>query len=301
VSFERRGKRTLIGSLVISTVIAISMTTPVLAFNPGENGHPTAGPNTDLQGRAGDVDLAFISDTASIDCDGDTVTELHMFLAYSVNGDPLPAGSSVVVYLSPNDGAINNNADSDNDGDVSGAEEAAYVAAVESNYVAVDVSGLSDMDTLDIDVTVTEAFKASNGGILGVIASDLNGSDATVEFTSKTNSLQCDDAAETPTPTPTGSPDATPTATPTAMPTATPTATPTGTPDGTPTPTPAATPTATPDAVPTPPDTAIGSPVDTSTNNAAAGAVLVMLVAGSLAAAFLLVRPLRRREDRGGA
>ena len=44
----------------------------------------------------------------------------------------LPAGASLVIYLSPNQGAINNNANGD---------EAGYIADVESNYGVINFPG----------------------------------------------------------------------------------------------------------------------------------------------------------------
>src|SRR5204863_8097945 len=92
----------------------------------------------------------------------------------------LPAGASLVIYLSPNQGAINNNANGD---------EAGYIADVESNYGVINFpSGLSGDGTLDINLSVTVPFQASGGGILGVVAWE---SDLTIVTNSKTNSLNC--------------------------------------------------------------------------------------------------------------
>ena len=110
----------------------------VSAFTPGENGMPTSGNQTDLQGRADDVTLTF-NNTRTINCTGDTAQQLNVQLNYSISGAALPAGSTLVVYLSPNNGAINNNA---------GGNAAAYIATVESNEKSIDMAGKSGSGTL---------------------------------------------------------------------------------------------------------------------------------------------------------
>ena len=74
------------------------------AFVPGQNGHPTSGHQTDLKGRAGNVTLTF-QQNATITCNGSTPTSFTMALDYAISGSSLPAGSKIVVYLSPNQGA----------------------------------------------------------------------------------------------------------------------------------------------------------------------------------------------------
>ena len=192
------------------------------------------------------------------------------------------------MYLSPNQGAINGNA---------GGDPAGYVADVESNFVVLDVGGLSGSGTLTFDVPVTTGFTVSTGGILGVIATE---SDGTVVSSSKTNSLNCTEAEPTPTPSPTPTPnpvadansvadpdpdsvaDADPVADarlrrrhrprprrrrrrPTPSPTPTPTPSPTPTPTPTPTPseselpgTPTPSPTPTPTPTPSPRESELG-------------------------------------------
>ena len=55
---------------------------------------------------------------------------------------------TLFVYLEPaNRGAINNNA---------GGNDAAYIAAVKSNYKSIDVGGLSGTGTLEFNVPVTK-------------------------------------------------------------------------------------------------------------------------------------------------
>ena len=155
----------------------------------------------------------------------------------------------VVVYLSPNKGAINGNA---------GGDPAGYIADVESNFVVLDVGGLSGSGTLTFDVPVTTGFTVSTGGILGVFATEAPLEPATtgaVVSNSKTNSLNCTEAESTPTPSPTPARRlrrprarrlrrrASPTASPTPSPTASPTASPTPRRPPTPTPSPTASPT----------------------------------------------------------
>ncbi|HEU5205003.1 MAG TPA: hypothetical protein VFU17_11955, partial [Candidatus Limnocylindrales bacterium] len=171
--------------MAVASMLAIAMFGPgagvVAAFNPGENGTPTSGNHTDLNGRGGDVTFDFQTNM-TINCDGDgTAQQFNIKLDYSVTGDPLPAGSTLVVYLSPNNGAINNNA---------GGNEAAYIQTVESNEISIDVSGLDGSGTLNIAIPVTDPFQLNGGGVLGVIADDVDGT----AWTTKTNSINCGEA-----------------------------------------------------------------------------------------------------------
>jgi hypothetical protein len=226
-------------------------------FNPGQNGHPTSGHLTDLKGRGGDVVFKFQTNM-TINCDGSTTQQFNMKLDYDITGAALPAGSTLVVYLSPNQGAINNNA---------GGDEAGYISTVESNEGSVDMSGLSGSGTLTIHVSVSHPFQLSGGGVLGVIADDKDGTSA---WTTKTNSINCGEALATPTPTPTEAPTPTPTEAPTPTPTEAPTPTPTEAPTPTVAPTP--TPTAIPTEAPTPTPTAIPTEAPTPTPTATAPA-----------------------------
>jgi hypothetical protein len=213
----------------------------VAAFTPGENGQPTSGNQTDLQGRAGDVTFLF-QKNMTINCtDDNTTQQFNIQLDYTITGEPLPAGSVLVVYLSPNNGAIEGNA---------GGDEAGYISTVESNEISIDMSGLSGSGTLTFSIAVTSPFQLVSGGVLGVIANDVDGT----AWTTKTNSINCGEELPTPTPevTPTPTPEVTPTPTPEVTPTPTPEVTPTPTPEVTPTPTPEVTPTPTPEVTPTP-------------------------------------------------
>jgi hypothetical protein len=231
----------------LSWLVAAILTTVALvgpgsgtafAFTPGENGHPTSGPYSDLKG--GTASFTFQANATLACTGGDTAQQFDFKLDYK-DAD-LPAGATIVVYLSPNNGAINNNADGD---------AAAYTARVESNYTVIDVGGLSGDGTLTFALPVAHPFQLLGGGVLGVIATE---SDGSVVSTSKTNSLNCGEALPTPAPTavPTAAPTATPTPAPTAVPTAAPTATPTPAPTATATPAPTATATPAPTEIPNP-------------------------------------------------
>jgi hypothetical protein len=148
-------------------------------FNAGQNGAPTDGTHTDLMG--GTASFSFEQD-ATLSCDGDTASSFSFTVDYTITGT-LPAGATLVVYLSPNQGAINNNA---------GSDAAGYIADVESNYTVVDVGGLSGTGSIAVDVNVTTGFQLSGGGVLGVFASEAGAEGQA--WTGKTNSLQCSEA-----------------------------------------------------------------------------------------------------------
>ena len=206
---------------------------PAAAFTPGENGHPTSGPYSDLKG--GSATFTFQAN-AILYCDSENGASGFTFhLDYSVTGT-LPVSASLVAYLSPNNGAVNGN---------SGGDDAGYIAAVESNYTVLDIGGLTGSGTLDFDLTITAPFTLASGGVLGVIATE---ADETIVSNSKTNSLNCTEAQPTPTP-----------------PVETPTPTPTPTPTGSVLPTQSASPTPTPEVTPTPPVETPTPPVETPT------------------------------------
>ena len=214
-----------VGWLAVVSSLAIALLGPgvasVYAFTAGDNGHPTNGPYTDLKGGTA---IFTFEQNAQLTCDGNNGALGFTFkLDYSVTGT-LPAGATVVVYLSPNQGAINGNAN---------GNAAAYIAAVESNYSVVAVGGLSGTGTLTINLSVTTPFQLASGGVLGVGAWQVNTTSSPV--TNKTNSLNCTDATPTPTPTPNVTPTPTPRVTPTPTPVVTPTPTPTPTPTAKPT------------------------------------------------------------------
>jgi hypothetical protein len=151
-------------------------------FNAGQDGHPTTGESSDLNG--GTATFTFETN-AVLSCNGDTATSFSFHIDYTVTSGTLPADSWLIVYLSPNQGAINNNGGSDPQG---------YIDAVQSNFEPVDISGLTTSGTLDVTVTVTSSFDLSGGGVLGVIADEAGYTPVGQEFTSKSNSVQCSEA-----------------------------------------------------------------------------------------------------------
>jgi len=168
-----------IAALALSMLYLIS---PVSAanFTPGQNGHPTSGESSDLKGGTGTFTF---QTNAILSCDGDTASSFSFHIDYNItSGGPLPAGAVLIVYLSPNQGAINNNA---------GGNAAGYIADVESNFTSVPLAGLSGSGTLDVVVTVGTPFELSGGGVLGVIAQ--TSSDVDVS-NSKSNSVQCSES-----------------------------------------------------------------------------------------------------------
>ncbi len=157
-------------------------------YTPGDSGHPTSGESSNLMGAA----ASFTFETnATLTCDAQDSAEAFSFhIDYSVTGT-VPGGATLVVYLSPNQGAINGNA---------GGDAAGYIAAVESNFITVDIGNLSGSGTLDVGLTITEPFTLSTGGVLGVIARE---ADESIVSNSKTNSLNCTEApGHTPAPSP---------------------------------------------------------------------------------------------------
>jgi hypothetical protein len=285
-----RARRRLIAlAAAIATVAMLAGAPAVAAYTPGDNGHPTNGPYSDLKGGSGT--FSFEQD-AVLTCRGDDVASSFSFdLEYS--SADLPAGATIVVYLSPNQGAINGNA---------GGDEAGYVAQVESNYVVVDVGGLSGSGSIDVHVDVTDHFTLATGGVLGVIATEADGS---VVSSSKTNSLNCSEAAATATPTE-GAATATPTegaatATPTeGAATATPTegaatATPTeGAATGTPASGSEQPVTGTPSGSPTLPSTS-AEDVEGRSGGGPIVFLLVLMAAGAVGIVVLGPLPRRRR------
>lgn len=282
---QRSAPRTLLATTAFAAALLSATTVSVFAFTPGENGAPTGGHHTDLQGRAADVALTLRQD-ATIECSQlITAATVNLALDYEVQGAALPAESTVVVYVSPNDAAIDGNADTNNDGSVSSAEASAYVATVESNFTTVDAAGLSGSGTLTFSLDVTSPFQLLAGGVRGVVASDLHGSEPSVTFGTQSNVLNCLEAEGSPSPTPTASSSPSATPTPTSRPTDTPA--------------PEPTPTAPAGGVPqpTPPDTAVGPTMNGSPGNGLARMGLVMLVIGSAAGVLLLMRPVRAEHE----
>jgi hypothetical protein len=116
-----------IAAIALSMLYLISPVKAVDNFNAGQNGHPFGGPYSDLNGGTATFTFA---QNATLSCDGDNATSFSFIVEYVITGT-LPANSSLVIYLSPNQGAINNNANGDPTG---------YIQDVESNWVVKDVS-----------------------------------------------------------------------------------------------------------------------------------------------------------------
>ena len=284
------------GLMVIAAISALALSllaispSRVLAYTPGEGGHPTSGESSDLMG--GTATFTFQTN-ATLTCDSDdTASGFSFHIDYDVTGT-LASGASLVVYLSPNNGAIQGNANGDPDG---------YIADVESNFAVVDISGLSGSGTLDVDLSITSPFTLSTGGVLGVIA---NEADETIVSNSKTNSLNCTEApGHTPTPTPSPSDSSSPTPTQSVAPSNTPgqSSSPTETPEGsvlpgTGTPAPSNSPEggvkgATGTPAPTPPDTSV-----LGTNTTVPTVLFVLVLLASLGGlAYLNIGSARQRD-----
>ena len=166
-----------IAAIALSMLYLIS---PVSAanFTPGQDGHPTTGESSDLKG--GTATFTF-EQNAQLNCDGDTASSFDFIVDYSVTGT-LPVGATLIIYLSPNQGAINNNGGGDPQG---------YIDDVQSNFFSKDVGGLTGSGSFPVHVTVGTSFELSGGGVLGVFAQ----TSADVDVSnSKTNSVQCSEA-----------------------------------------------------------------------------------------------------------
>ena len=180
-----RASRTMIVIAALAALalsIAFGLRPPTAAaFTPGENDHPNGGPYSDLKG--GTATFTF-QQNAQLTCDSeDNASSFTFHIDYNVTGT-LPDDATLVVYLSPNNGAINGN---------SGGDDAGYIADVESNFkIVTDVGGLSGTGTLDVVLTISSPFQLVTGGVLGVFASELDGQ----SWSSKTNSLNCSEQEE---------------------------------------------------------------------------------------------------------
>ena len=172
-----------IAALALSMLYLISPVKAADPFSPGQNGNPTDGTPSDLNG--GVANFTF-EQNATLTCDGDTALGFDFTVNYDVTGT-LPAGASLVIYLSPNQGAINNNA---------GGDAAGYIADVESNYIVKDVSGLTGSGSFDVNVPVGTSFELNGGGVLGVFASEDGAGGQS--WSGKTNSVQCSEAESAP-------------------------------------------------------------------------------------------------------
>ena len=285
-SSTRRRAGRLAAVLVSGT--AILAPAAVMAAGPGGDDNL---PNSGHTSNTGGVVPTMVAN-ATISCDpssGALGVIGHLTLSGTAG-----AGTSVVVYLTPNNGS-----------------DATPAGNVESNEVTVDISGQGG--DLAFVLPVTSAFTTTKGGILAVFAMDQDGS----VFTSKSNSLNCGESVPLPTPTATPAPTATPTPAPTETPA--PTATPTPAPTETPAPT--ATPVAGGRGVPTPtpvpatptpaPTTTLAhatltpriTPPPTDTSGRSSGSPrssfgLVLLLLGGLCLGSALLTPATRRARR---
>ena len=171
----------VLAALALSIALGFRPSTAA-AFTPGENGHPEGGPFSDLLG--GTATFTF-QQNAQLTCDSeDNASSFTFHVDYDVTGT-LPVGATLVVYLSPNNGAITGN---------SGGDDAGYIADVESNFEVIDVGGLTGTGTIDVVVNITSPFQLVTGGVLGVFASEDGGQ----SWSSKTNSLNCTEAESAP-------------------------------------------------------------------------------------------------------
>ena len=201
--------------LVVAAFVTAAIVGPgtpiVLADAPGGNGteQPSGGPRSNATlGTAAAAGNSATMNDATMSCAGDSVSSVTGSFDLTKN---LDAGSTIVVYLVPNDGS-----------------NASPVANVSKNYEVVPVHLAG---TYPFTITISFGFTTTSGGILAVFAVNSDGS--TVISSSKSNSLNCTEAVSTPTPTASPTQGITPTPTPTASPTEGITATPTPTPTAT--------------------------------------------------------------------
>ncbi len=274
------------GWLAVAGLLGAALVSPaaVSAAGPGGDNVPPSGHLSNTGG------ITPTMGSATMTCNSDSlVTGLSG--SFTLSGTA-GANTSVVIYLTPNNGS-----------------DASPAGNVELNEVTVDISGQSG--TVDFTLPITAPFTTTKGGVLAVFAMDTDGT----VFSSKSNSLNCTEAVptptptEAPTPTPTEAPTPTPTEAPTPTPTVAPTPTPTVAPTPTPTPQPEVTPTPTVAPTPTPTPTVVAAtptpkitppPTDTSVNGGSTGSnglpVVFLALAGILASALILAP--RKRTNR---
>ena len=289
------------GWLATGLVAGTTILAPAAVMAAGPGGGDNL-PNSGHTSNTGGVVPTMVAN-ATLSCDASN-SVLGLAGHFTLSGTAA-AGTSVVIYLTPNNGSDATPADN-----------------VENNEVTVDISGLSG--DVAFSLPISSAFTTTKGGILAVFAMDVDGS----IYTSKSNSLNCGEATPTPTPTevptPTPTPTEAPTPTPTEAPTPTPTEAPTPTPTQAPTPTPTEAPTPTPTLAPTPtptiqpeptptpvatptvvpvtpvphvtpPPTDTAGPTSESTTSSSG---LVLLALGALSLGTALLTPARRRARR---
>jgi hypothetical protein len=200
---------------LVSTALLAPSAAPAFAAGPGDNGSgwPDGGPKSDatIDGSASAVENTASMNNAKMFCDGESAG--HFTGSFDLTED-MDAGSTIVVYLAANNGS-----------------NASPAGNVSKNYAVVDVE---DAGTYPFTLNVTQGFTATQGGVLIVFAVN---EDGTVISSSKSNSLNCEEATPTETPDDTPKPTETPDDTPTPTETPDDTPKPTETPDDTPTPT----------------------------------------------------------------
>jgi hypothetical protein len=174
-----------IAAIALSMLYLIRPVAAADPFSPGQDGHPTSGESSDLDGGTATFTFSTSGTNAILTCNGDTPTSFSFKIDYNVT-TTLGDNATLIVYLSPNQGAIENNAN----GDVQG-----YIDDVQSNFEPVDIGGLTGTGTLTVVVDITTSFQLSGGGVLGVIAE--TSSDEVVS-TSKSLSVQCSEAQSVP-------------------------------------------------------------------------------------------------------
>jgi len=138
---------------VLAMLLGSVMPVGVLASNgPGA---PDFLPNSGDQSNPGGATYAIQAERV-ITCTGDdnfTGMSGSIDITATAGGDPVPDGSFLIVYLTPNNGS-----------------DADPVDNVEDNQVKVDISGAVAGDTIPYNLVVTSAFTTSKGGVLGLIA-----------------------------------------------------------------------------------------------------------------------------------
>jgi hypothetical protein len=270
---QRATQFRVLGWLAVVALLAVAILGPTAGSALA--GTPTSGATSDLKGIASSYTNVLIDGAAGTSndtvllCSDNTATQFVSHISFSLS-QTAPAGSYFRVYLTPNGGAQLTPAGVD----------------ITANQGTIDTSGLTAGDySLPITLNVTTSFDITSGGVLLVIADDVSGA----KFNSKSNSLNCTEAAPTPTPTvaPTPTPTVAPTPTPTggveASTSTAPTATPTGGVEGA---------TGTP-ATTLPPTDTVGNSSPTS------GGWRILLVGlAGLLAVVLLLSPSRRRNRR---
>jgi len=179
---QRRGLIRGFGWLFAAGLLVFAALAPatVSASGPGNNGADPTGNGTTSHAKVGGV-LAAAADSATmgsakIFCQGDSVG--HIDGSFTLT-KTLDVGSVITVYLAPNNGS-----NADPIGNVSKNETSITLTAANNTSGSV----------IDWSITVTSAFTATTGGILGVFAVNEGGS---VISPSKTNSLNCGETETT--------------------------------------------------------------------------------------------------------